>query len=258
MNSKTTLPTKEMIKSKEQIVKIRKAGEINTKILDYISEHIKAGMSTEEVNILVHNKTIELGGIPAPLGYEGFPKSTCTSINEVICHGIPSAKDILQDGDIINVDVTTIYDGFYGDASRMFLIGNVDEKGQELVRVAKECLELGVQASRAGGYLGDIGAAIQEHAGKHGFSVVEDIGGHGVGVDFHEDPFVSHVGERGTGVKLVPGMIFTIEPMINEGVPYFKIDEKSGWIVTTADKKRSAQWEYTILITEGDPEILTC
>lgn len=257
MNNKTTLPTAEMIKSKEQIAGIRKAGEINTRILDYVSEHIKVGMSTEEVNTLVHNKTIELGGIPAPLGYEGFPKSTCTSVNEVVCHGIPTSTEILKDGDIINVDVTTIYNGFYGDASRMFPIGDVDEKGQILVNVAKECLELGVQASRAGGYLGDIGAVIQEHARKHGFSVVEDIGGHGVGVDFHEDPFVSHVGERGTGVQLAPGMIFTIEPMINEGVPYFNIDDKTGWIITTADKKRSAQWEYTILITDGDPEILT-
>lgn len=212
------VPTRELLKTKEQIEGIRHAGKINTMVLDKIAEVIKEGMSTEELNKIAHEYTIELGGTPAPLNYHGFPKSICTSINEVVCHGIPSDDEVLKSGDIVNVDVTTIVNGYYADASRMFMIGEVDEEKQKLVRVAKECLDLGLAEAKPWGYIGDIGAAISEHAAKNGYTVVQNIGGHGVGVEFHEEPYVSHVGVRGTDCLIVPGMTFTIEPMINMGV----------------------------------------
>ena len=192
------VPTRELLKTNEQIEGIRKAGRVNTMVLDKIAEVIKEGMSTEELNQIAHQYTIELGGTPAPLNYHGFPKSICTSINEVVCHGIPSPDEILKSGDIVNVDVTTIVDGYYADASRMFMIGEVDEEKQKLVRVAKECLDLGLKAAQPWGYIGDIGAVISEHAAQYGYTIVQNIGGHGVGVEFHEEPYVSHVGVRGT------------------------------------------------------------
>lgn len=226
-------------------------------VLDLIQKEIKEGMSTAVIDKLVYDYTVGHGAIPAPLNYEGFPKSVCTSINEVVCHGIPSEKEILRDGDIINVDVSTILDGYYSDASRMFMIGNVSPKKQKLVQVAKECLEIGIKAAKPFGFVGDIGNAIQKHAEKNGFSVVRDLCGHGVGLEFHEEPEVCHFGRKGTGMLLVPGMVFTIEPMINMGTWKVFIDEEDGWTVITEDELPSAQWEHTFLMTETGLEILT-
>ena len=252
-----TVPTHKMIKNEEQIAGIRESSKINTGVLDHVAQHIKAGMSTEDVNTLVHEYTLAHGAIPAPLNYEGFPKSVCVSINEEVCHGIPSKDVILRDGDIVNVDVSTIYNGYFSDASRMFLIGDVSPERRRLVDVTRECLELGIEAARPWGFLGDIGEAIQEYAESNGYSVVREFCGHGVGIEFHERPEVEHVGRRGTGMLLVPGMIFTIEPMINMGKPGIFIDEENGWTVITEDEKPSAQWENTILITEAGVERLT-
>ena len=224
---------------------------------DLIQKEIKEGMSTAVIDKLVYDYTVGHGAIPAPLNYEGFPKSVCTSINEVVCHGIPSEKEILRDGDIINVDVSTILDGYYSDASRMFMIGNVSPEKQKLVQVAKECLEIGMKAAKPFGFVGDIGNAIQKHAEKNGFSVVRDLCGHGVGLEFHEEPEVCHFGRKGTGMLLVPGMVFTIEPMINMGTWKVFIDEEDGWTVITEDELPSAQWEHTFLMTETGLEILT-
>ena len=252
-----TVPTRKMIKNEEQIAGIRESSKINTGVLDHVAQHIKAGMSTEDVNTLVHEYTLAHGAIPAPLNYEGFPKSVCVSINEEVCHGIPSKDVILRDGDIVNVDVSTLYNGYFSDASRMFLIGDVSPERRRLVDVTRECLELGIEAARPWGFLGDIGEAIQEYAESNGYSVVREFCGHGVGIEFHERPEVEHVGRRGTGMLLVPGMIFTIEPMINMGKPGIFIDEENGWTVITEDEKPSAQWENTILITEAGVERLT-
>lgn len=250
------VPSRDIIKSQEQIEGIRKSSAINNGALDLVGKTIKEGMSTEEINKIVHDYTVAQGGIPAPLNYEGFPKSVCTSINEEVCHGIPSEDIILKSGDIINVDVSTILDGYYSDASRMFMIGDVSEEAKNLVEVTKECLDKGIEAAKPWGFLGDIGAVIQEHAEKHGYSVVRDFGGHGVGVQFHEDPFVYHYGKKGEGMILVPGMIFTIEPMINQGGYHLFIDEDNDWTAVTEDGSLSAQWEHTVLITEDGVEIL--
>lgn len=251
------VPSRKMIKTEAQIEGIRRSAAVNTAVLDWVAQHIRVGMSTEEINVLVHNYTVEHGAIPAPLNFEGFPKSVCTSVNDEVCHGIPASDVILRDGDIVNVDVSTILDGYFSDASRMFLIGEVKPEVKKLVRVARECLERGFKAARPWGFLGDIGAAVQEHAEKNGYSVVREFGGHGVGIKFHEDPFVSHTGRRGTGMLLVPGMVFTIEPMINMGSRKIYIDADNDWTVLTDDGKPSAQWEYTVLITETGAEIIT-
>lgn len=251
------VPSRKMIKTSQQIEGIRKSAAINTAVLDLVAANIHEGMSTEEINTLVYNYTVAHGAIPAPLNFEGFPKSVCTSINDEVCHGIPDKSIVLRSGDIINVDVSTILDGYYSDASRMFMIGEVKPERQKLVQVARECLELGLKAARPWGFLGDIGAAVQEHAEKHGYSVVREFGGHGVGLKFHEDPFVSHTGRRGTGMLLVPGMMFTIEPMINMGSHKIFIDADNDWTVLTDDGMPSAQWEYTVLITETGAEIIT-
>lgn len=251
------VPNRSIIKTQEQIDGIRESAKINTAVLDLVSKNIKAGMSTEEINTLVHDFTVSQGAIPAPLNYEGFPKSVCTSINDEVCHGIPDENVILKDGDIINVDVSTIYNGYFSDASRMFKIGNVNEQMNKLVDVAKECLDAGLKAAKPWGFLGDIAEAVQTHAESNGYSVVREFGGHGVGVQFHEDPFVAHVGQKGTDMLLVPGMIFTIEPMINMGKPEIFIDEANDWTVLTEDGYPSAQWEYTVLITETGAEVLT-
>ncbi len=252
------VPKMSMIKTKEQIDGIREAGLINTGILDTVSLQIHAGMSTEEINTIVHNYTISHNAIPAPLNYEGFPKSVCTSINDVVCHGIPSKKEILKEGDIINVDVTTIYKGYYADASRMFIIGKAKPIAEKLVRVTKEMLDECVKSIIPWkSHLGDIGEICTRIARRNGFSVVENIGGHGVGLDFHEDPYVSHVAKAHTGVLLVPGMVFTIEPMVNEGRSGVYQDLFDGWTVRTIDHKLSAQWEYTIAVKEDGIEILT-
>lgn len=251
------VPPRKIIKNEEQIAGIRESAKINTAVLDHVTEHIRVGMSTEEINILVHDFTVAHGAIPAPLNYEGFPKSVCTSINDEVCHGIPDKDTILKDGDIINVDVSTIYGGYFSDASRMFLIGNVPDDRRRLVQVTKECLKKGIETAKPWGFLGDIGAVIQHHAEGNGYSVVRDFCGHGVGLEFHEEPEVEHVGKRGTGMLLVPGMVFTIEPMINMGSPDLFIDEDNGWTALTDDGKPSAQWENTILITETGVEVLT-
>lgn len=251
------VPKRSLIKTQAQLEGIRKAGRLNTEILDMVAENIKEGMSTEEINTLVHNYTIAHGAIPAPLNYQGFPKSCCTSVNDVICHGIPDKNEILQNGDIINVDVTTILDGYYADASRMFLIGEVSEDAKELVRVTKESVDLALKEVKPWGFLGDIGEVVSKHIYAHGYTVLRDIGGHGVGNDFHEDPYVCHIGKRGTGMLLVPGMVFTIEPMVNMGEEDFFQDEENGWTIYTEDGSLSAQWEYTVAVTEDGAEIIT-
>ena len=251
------VPTRKLIKTPEQIEGIRRSGVVNTGGLDLVAKEIHAGMSTAEIDKLVYDYTVAHGAIPAPLNYEGYPKSVCTSINEVVCHGIPSEDEILEEGDIVNVDVSTILDGYYSDASRMFVIGKTTPEKQKLVDVAKECLEVGMEAAKPYCFVGDIGNAIQKHAHKNGFSVVRDLCGHGVGLEFHEDPEVLHYGKKGTGMLLVPGMVFTIEPMINMGTWEVFIDEDDGWTVVTEDELPSAQWEHTFVMTENGVEILT-
>ena len=251
------VPSRKLIKTPEQIEGIRRSGLINTAVLDLVASEIKAGMSTAEIDKMVYDFTVSHGAIPAPLNYEGFPKSVCTSINEVVCHGIPSEDEILEEGDIINVDVSTILDGYYSDASRMFIIGNTSPEKEKLVNVAKECLEIGMKAATPFGFVGDIGNAIEKHAKKNGFSVVRDLCGHGVGLEFHEEPDVEHFGRKGTGMLLVPGMVFTIEPMINMGTYRVFVDEEDDWTVVTEDELPSAQWEHTFLMTDNGLEILT-
>ena len=251
------VPGRELLKTPAQIEAIKKSAELNTAVLDHVAKHIHAGMSTEDIDVLVHDFTVSHGGIPAPLGYEGFPKSVCTSLNNEICHGIPDKNIILQEGDIINVDVSTILDGYFSDASRMFNIGTVSERAERIVRVTEECVELGLKAAKPWGHLGDIADAIYTHAQKNGYSVVEDIGGHGIGLEFHEEPFVSYVTPKGSEMVLVPGMMFTIEPMLNEGSPDFFVDEDNDWTVYTIDDGLSAQIEYMVLVTETGIEVLT-
>ena len=251
------VPSRKLIKTEEQIEGIRRSGVVNSGILDLVGKEIKAGMSTAAIDKLVYDYTVDHGAIPAPLNFEGFPKSVCTSINEVVCHGIPSEKEILKEGDIINVDVSTILDGYYSDASRMFMIGRVSPEKEKLVRVAKECLEIGMKAAKPFGFVGDIGHAIQKHAEKNGFSVVRDLCGHGVGLEFHEEPEVTHFGRKGTGMLLVSGMVFTIEPMINMGTYRVYIAEEDGWTVITDDELPSAQWEHTFVMRENGLEILS-
>lgn len=251
------VPTKDLIKTKEQIEGIKKSAKINNGLLDLISENIKEGMTTEEIDKLAYDYTISMGGIPADLNYDGFPKSICVSINNEVCHGIPSKDVIFKSGDIVNVDATTILNGYYSDASRMFMIGEVSEEARNLVQVTKECLNKGLEEVKPWGFLGDIGAAIQEYAESNGYSVVREFGGHGVGLDIHEDPFVFHFGKRGTDMVLAPGMVFTIEPMINAGSHEIFIDENNGWTALTTDGSLSAQWEHTVLVTEEGVEIIS-
>lgn len=251
------VPTRNLIKTPEQIEGIRRSGVINTGVLDLIAKEIRAGMSTLEIDRLVYDYTLSHGAIPAPLNYEGFPKSVCTSINEVVCHGIPNEFDVLEEGDIINVDVSTILDGYYSDASRMFVIGETTPEKQRLVDVARECLQIGMDVAKPYCFVGDIGNAIEKHAKKNGFSVVRDLCGHGVGLAFHEEPEVAHFGRKGTGMLLVPGMVFTIEPMINMGTWEVFVDEDDEWTVVTEDELPSAQWEHTFVMTENGVEVLT-
>ena len=250
------VPEHHLIKNAEDIKWIKKAAAINNGILDNVGSLIKPGVTTEEIDKFVYDYTTSHGGIPAPLGYEGYPKSVCTSVNDEICHGIPSDKVVLKEGDIVNVDCTTIFHGHYADASRMFCVGQVSPEAQRLIDVTKEGLEIGIKAVRPWGHIGDIGAAVQEHAHKNGYSVVREFCGHGVGNGFHEDPYVQHVGIRGTGMVIAPGMVFTIEPMINEGKAPLYIDEDNGWTAYTKDGKLSAQREHTLLVTEHGVEIL--
>jgi methionyl aminopeptidase len=235
---------------------MRQAGQLAAQLLDHLAPIVQPGVSTQTLNDEAERWTIAHGAKSAPLGYKGFPKSICTSVNEVICHGIPSPKQILKDGDIINIDVTPILDGYHGDTSRTFMVGTPSPTAQKLVAVTEECLRLGIAAARPGGTMGDIGAAIQEYAEAHGFSVVRDFVGHGISHVFHTPPQVPHFGVRGKGRKLRPGMVFTIEPMINEGT-YEHLLLADGWTAITKDRKLSAQFEHTIAITEDGVEILT-
>ena len=253
------VPSRDLIKTAEQIEGIRRAGVVNTGVLDEVAAHIHAGMNTLEIDRICMDYCNAHGAIPACLNYEGFPKSVCTSINEVVCHGIPKETDVLEEGDIINVDFTTILDGYYADASRMCIIGKTTPEKEQLVRVAKECLEIGAEAAKPYCFVGDIGNAIQKHAHKYHYGVVRDLCGHGVGLDFHEDPEVVHYGKKGTGMLIVPGMVFTIEPMINMGTweVFIDADDPFGWEVISGDEMPSAQWEHTFVMTEHGVEILS-
>lgn len=251
------IPPREIIKTPEQIEKIKESCAINVAVLDYVEEHIKAGISTGDIDRMVYEQTTKRGGIPAPLGYEGFPKSVCTSINNEVCHGIPDDEIILEDGDIINVDVSTIYHGYFSDSSRMFCIGDVPEEMRRLVEVTKECVEKGLEQVKPWGFLGDMGQAVHDHAKANGYTVVPDIGGHGVGLAFHEEPYVSYVTTKGTEMVMAPGMIFTIEPMVNMGIDEVFVDEDNGWTVYTEDDMPSAQWEVMVLVTEDGHEVLS-
>ena len=250
------VPDRSIIKTAEQIQGIKESAKINIACLDYVASKIHAGMSTEEIDHLVAEKTAEMGGIPAPLNYEGFPKSVCTSINDQVCHGIPSQDDILKDGDIVNVDCSTILNGYFSDSSRMFCIGTVSPEKKKLVEVTKECVEIGIKEVIPWHFLGDMGEKVHQHALENGYTVVREIGGHGCGVEFHEEPYVSYVTKKGTEMLMVPGMVFTIEPMVNMGSDEIFVDEANDWTVYTTDRKPSAQWEVQVLVTEDGCEIL--
>ncbi len=244
------------IKSSREIELMRATSKLAAQTLEYIEPFVVPGVSTEELNLLCHDYITKNGAYPSPLNYHGFPKSVCTSLNEVICHGIPAKTDILKDGDILNIDVTTYLNKFHGDTNKTFLVGNVSAEVKKLVEITYLCMREGIKTVRPGGHIGDIGAIIQEIAYSFGYSVVEDYCGHGIGREFHEAPQVVHVGKKGTGAEMKPGMTFTIEPMINIGAKEGKL-LKDGWTVVTRDKKWSAQFEHTILVTPTGHEILT-
>lgn len=244
------------IHSEQDFIKMRVAGRLAAEILDFITPFVKPGIKTDELNTLCHDKIIENGAIPAPLNYKGFPKSICTSVNHVICHGIPGDK-VLQNGDILNIDVTVIVDGWYGDSSRMYYVGEPPIKAKRLCQVTYESMLLGIEQVKPGNTLGDIGNAIQTYAEKNGFSVVRDYCGHGIGRVFHTEPSVVHYGKKGQGTVLEEGMFFTIEPMINAGRYETILSKHDGWTVTTRDKSLSAQFEHTVGVTKDGVEIFT-
>lgn len=251
------VPHRKLLKTKQQIEGIRESSKRNIALLDFIAKYVVDGITTEELDRLIFEKTKELGGVPATLNFDGYPKSVCISINDVVCHGIPSDHVFLRNGDIVNVDVSTIYNGFFSDSSRMFCVGAVSAEKQKLVDVAEECVEVGIEQVKPWGFLGDVGQAVHDHARKNGYSVVPEIGGHGIGLQFHEDPWVGYVTKQGTGMLLVPGLVFTVEPMINMGKSKIVTDKCDNWTVRTADGKPSAQWEKTVLVTETGSEVLT-
>lgn len=245
------------IKTPEEIEKMRVAGRLAANVLEMIDAHIRPGVTTEELDQICHDYIVnEQQAIPAPLNYKGFPKSICTSINHVVCHGIPSDKKVLKDGDIMNIDVTVIKDGYHGDTSKMWIVGKPKPGSERLIRITQECMYKGIEVVKPGARLGDIGHVIQEHAEKHRYSVVRDFCGHGIGKVFHEEPQVMHYGRPGTGMELQEGMIFTIEPMINQGKLHTKV-LGDGWTAVTKDHKLSAQWEHTILVTADGHDVLT-
>lgn len=246
-----------IIKTVEQIEGIRKSSKLAGEVLLYISDFVKEGVSTYYLDQLIHNYIVEHKAIPATMNYNGFPKSCCISPNDVICHGIPSEDVILKNGDILNIDITTILNGYFGDTSKMFIVGQTSETALKLVNATKHCLDLGIQQVRPGNHFGNIGYAISRYAIAQGFTVVYEYCGHGVGIDFHEEPQVDHAARKNSGPKMKPGMIFTIEPMINEGKPRVKVDELDGWTARTVDQKLSAQFEHTILVTNTGYEVLT-
>ncbi len=244
------------IKSPREVDDLRVACQMAAETLLLVGEKLRAGMTTDDINDIVHEDTMKRGAYPAPLKYRGFPKSVCTSVNDVVCHGIPG-KEILRDGDIVNVDVTTLYKGFYGDTSATFYIGTPSPEARHVTEVARKALELGIAEVREGARFGDIGAAIQEYAEAQGCSVVRDFVGHGIGRKFHEDPQVKHYGKRGTGERMKAGMTFTIEPMVNLGRFEVKVDTKDKWTARTIDGKLSAQFEHTLVVTKDGCEVLT-
>ena len=250
------VPSHEILKNAEQIEKIKESAKINVAVLDYVAEHIKAGISTAEIDKWVYDITTKMGGVPAPLNFEGFPKSVCTSINNEVCHGIPSEDVIIKDGDIINVDVSTNLNGYFSDSSRMFCIGNVSEENRKLVEETKNAVYEGLKQVKPWGFLGDMGQAVNDYVKSKGYSVVREVGGHGIGLEFHEEPWVSYISKKGTEMLMVPGMIFTIEPMVNAGKPDIFVDEDNGWTIYTEDNSMSAQWEIQVLVTEDGYEII--
>ncbi|MGN1023296.1 MAG: methionyl aminopeptidase [Lachnospiraceae bacterium] len=251
------VPDRSLLKLPKDVEGIKKSAVINMAVLDEVGDKIHAGMTTQEIDDIVYNTTVKMGGIPADLHYEGYPKSVCTSVNDQVCHGIPSDKVVLKDGDIVNVDCSTILDGYFSDSSRMFCIGNVSPENRRLVEVTKECVEVGIKNVIPWHTLGDMGDAVHQHALKNGYSVVKEIGGHGCGLEFHEDPFVSYVSLPGTEMLMVPGMCFTIEPMVNMGSDEVYEDDRNGWSIYTRDGKPSAQWEVQVLVTEDGCEVLS-
>lgn len=251
------------IKTPAEIEKMRIAGRLGSEVLDYITPFVKPGVSTGEIDRLCHEYMVNVQGcIPAPLnyapaGYTPYPKSICTSVNHQVCHGVPSEKVLLKKGDIVNLDITVIKDGYHGDTSRMFIVGgDTSIRARRLCQITYECMWLGIAQVRPGGHLGDVGHAIQKHAEGNGFSVVREFCGHGIGTNFHEDPQVLHYGKPGTGLELKPGMIFTIEPMINAGKAAIS-ELPDGWTIVTRDRSLSAQWEHMVLVTETGVEVLT-
>ena len=246
------------LKSPAEIDKMRVAGRLAAEVLEMIGEHVKPGISTGELDRICHRHIVDRqDAIPAPLNYKGFPKSICTSVNHVVCHGIPSDGKILKSGDILNIDITVIKDGYHGDTSKMFLVGKAKEHARRLVQVTRECLFKGIEAARPGNRLGDIGHVIQQHGEANHYGIVREYCGHGIGRGFHEDPQVLHYGAPGTGIELRPGMTFTIEPMLNAGTRHTRLSGKDGWTVTTRDRRLSAQWEHTIAILDDGCEVLT-
>ncbi|MBQ7139312.1 MAG: methionyl aminopeptidase [Clostridia bacterium] len=251
------VPTHAMIKTPQQIEKIRQSAKVNIAVLDEVEKRICEGMPLGEIDRIVREMTAKLGGIPAPLNYKGYPYSVCTSVNDQVCHGYPLDDRILHSGDIVNVDCSTILDGYFSDSSRMFCIGDVSDENRKLVNVTRECVKLGLKEVRPYACLGDIAQAINDHAKKNGYSVVEEIGGHGVGLEFHEDPWVGYTIPRGTGTVLVPGMIFTIEPMVNMGSAAVCGCIENDWEIYTEDGLPSAQWELMVLVTDNGYEVLS-
>ena len=246
-----------LLKTPEDIEGIKRSAAINVGVLDMVAERIAPGVTTAEVDQWIYDYTVEHGGIPADLNYEGFPKSVCTSINDVVCHGIPSERDVLREGDIVNVDCSTILDGYFSDSSRMFCIGEVSPERKKLVDVTRESIQRGLAQVKPWNTLGDMAHAVQTYVEENGFNVVREFGGHGIGKEFHEDPFVSHVGEPGEGVVLAPGMCFTIEPMVNAGGAGIDMNDPNGWTVRTADGSDSAQWEVQLVVTDTGYELLS-
>ena len=245
------------LKTNDQIAQMRIAGKLAAEVLEMITPLVVPGVSTEELDRICHDYIVDnQQSIPANVGYNGFEKTICSSVNQVICHGIPSEKKILKDGDILNIDVTVIRNGWHGDTSKMFLVGKTQPHNERLVKVTQECLYKAIEVVKPGAYLGDIGAVIQEHAQKNHYSVVEDYCGHGIGQVYHEDPQVLHYGKKGAGLRLEEGLTFTIEPMINQGTKYTKV-LSDGWTVETEDGRNSAQWEHTLAVTSNGVEVLT-
>ncbi len=251
------VPGRKLIKTAADIEGMKKSAVINMACLDNVAKVIRPGMSTEEIDKIVYETTTSMGGIPAPLNYEGYPKSVCTSINNVVCHGIPSEDMLLHDGDIVNIDCSTLFEGYFSDSSRMFCVGNVSEEHQKLVDTVKESIQVGLAEVKPWRCLGDMGNAINQFCKSHGYSVVKDIGGHGIGKAFHEDPWVSFVSKPGTEMLMVPGLCFTIEPMVNMGGPDVFQDEDDGWTIYTDDDSWSAQWEVQLVVTEDGYELIS-